>query len=433
MNKKTSQERIDRAMQWIPGGVNSPVRAFRAVGGNPVFFCRGNGAKLYDADGDVYTDYVCSWGAMIVGHAHPDVVEAVQRQVETGLGFGAPTEQETDMAQHLCTRVASLEKVRLVNSGTEATMSALRLARGYTRRDYIVKFAGCYHGHGDSFLTKAGSGAATLGISDSAGVPAGLAQLSLTVPYNDLAAVQDLFREKGEEIAAVIVEPIAGNMGMVLPVEEFLPGLRRLCDEYNSLLIFDEVMTGFRVGAGGAQQIYDVRPDLTTLGKVIGGGLPIGAFGGRSDIMDHIAPNGPVYQAGTLSGNPVAVAAGLATLNILAKEDHYEKLSHYSQRLCDGLKTIAEEAGMALQTCHVGGMFGIFPGQTQPVHNFQQASSNCNQELFRHFFHGMLQEGIYLAPSPFEAGFISLAHDEAELDHTLSAARNVLRNIKTGG
>ena len=393
-----------------------------------MFFHRGDGATLYDADGAAYTDYVCSWGAMIAGHAHPHITAAVQRQAGMGLGFGAPTEQETEMALRLCEHTG-MEKVRLVSSGTEATMSALRLARGYTRRDYIVKFAGCYHGHGDSFLTRAGSGLATLGIADSAGVPTDLAKLSLTAPYNDLTAVRSMFQEKGEEIAAVIIEPIAGNMGMILPQEGFLPGLRRLCDDYGSLLIFDEVMTGFRVHIGGAQRIYDVHPDMTTLGKVIGGGLPVGAFGGRADIMNHIAPDGQVYQAGTLSGNPVTVAAGLAALDILATESSYDKLSDYSARLCEGLTAIAKEAGLPMQTNHIGGMFGIFPGHTEPVHNFEQAAAG-DKELFRHFFHGMLQEGIYLAPSPFEAGFVSLAHGDKELDRTLSAAQNVLRHME---
>ena len=423
-----SESLFARAQRHIPGGVNSPVRAFRAVGGDPVFFQRGEGAYLIDADDRHYIDYVGSWGPMIAGHAHPEVVRAVQDAAARGLGFGAPTAIETEMADTVCTLMPTLEQVRMVNSGTEATMSAIRLARGFTGRDAIVKFEGCYHGHADSLLVKAGSGALTLGVPTSPGVPADLAAHTLTLDFNDAEQVDAAFARHGDEIAAVIVEPVAGNMNCVPPLPGFLQTLRRCCESHGSLLIFDEVMTGFRVALGGAQSLYGVEPDLTTLGKVIGGGMPVGAFGGRADVMAHIAPLGPVYQAGTLSGNPVAMAAGLATLHLVQEQGFYERLGNTAERLTSGMVDRAGAVGIDLSANQVGGMFGLFFSDQNPVSNFSQVMA-CDQERFVRFFHGMLREGVYLAPSAFETGFVSSAHDEQAIDATLEAAERVFSTL----
>lgn len=419
-----SQELFSRAQRVIAGGVNSPVRAFKGVGGTPLFFRRGEGAYLIDADERRYIDYVGSWGPMIVGHAHPKVIAAVKESADRGLGFGAPTEIETAMAETLCKHLPSIERVRMVSSGTEAVMSAVRLARGFTHRDKILKFEGCYHGHADSLLIKAGSGALTLGVPSSPGVPAALAQHTLTVAYNALEQVHEVFAELGEDIAAVIVEPVAGNMNCVLPAPGFLQGLRALCDHYESLLIFDEVMSGFRVALSGAQGYFNVRPDVTTLGKVIGGGLPVGAFGGRAEIMDQLAPNGPIYQAGTLSGNPVAMAAGLATLEILSQPGFFDALGATTADLVRQLRRCAAEAGVPLTTNHLGGMFGIFFTEDTAVTSLA-AVMRADQERFKRFFRGMLESGVYLAPSAFEAGFVSSAHGPAEIAATIEAARKV--------
>ncbi|MCU0833689.1 MAG: glutamate-1-semialdehyde 2,1-aminomutase [Chromatiaceae bacterium] len=416
-----SHELFAAAQRRIPGGVNSPVRAFRGVGGEPVFFERAAGAYLYDADGKRYIDYVGSWGPMILGHAHPEVIAAVAERIGLGLSFGAPTELETRMAEEVCELVPSMDLVRMVSSGTEATMSAIRLARGYTGRDKLVKFEGCYHGHADSLLVKAGSGALTLGEPSSPGVPAALAALTLTLSYNDLDQVRDTFAAMGEEIACIIVEPVAGNMNCIPPVPGFLEGLREVCDRYGAVLIFDEVMTGFRVARGGAQELYGVKPDLTTLGKVIGGGMPVGAFGGRREIMERIAPLGPVYQAGTLSGNPVAMAAGLKTLELISVPGFYEELSAQTSALVVGLLGAAKDAGVPLSANRAGGMFGIFFAAEGPVTSYAQATA-CDQARFRAFYHAMLEHGVYLAPSAFEAGFVSAAHSAADIDATLSAA-----------
>jgi len=417
-----------QAQQRIPGGVNSPVRAFRGVGGDPLFFKRGEGAYIISEDNTRYIDYVGSWGPMIAGHAHPAVVKAVQDAAAQGLGFGAPTAIETRMAEKVCALMPSLEMVRMVSSGTEATMSAIRLARGYTGRDKILKFEGCYHGHSDSLLVKAGSGALTLGVPTSPGVPAALAALTLTLTYNDIDEVRAAFAEYGAEIACVIVEPVAGNMNCVPPVPGFLEGLRELCDEYQSVLIFDEVMTGFRVALGGAQALYGVIPDLTTFGKVIGGGLPVGAFGGEREIMERIAPLGPVYQAGTLSGNPVSMAAGLATLEIVSQPGFFEQLGAMTQRLTDGLLQCATTTGVPLCVNRVGGMFGVFFTDKPQVHSYADVMS-CDVERFKKFFHGMLDAGVYLAPSAFEAGFVSAAHTSTEIDATLDAAKRVFATL----
>ena len=422
-----SEKLFVEAQNYIPGGVNSPVRAFRGVGGTPIFFKRGEGAYLYDEDGRRYIDYVGSWGPMIVGHAHPAVVQAVQDAAANGLSFGAPTEMETIMARRIRELVPSMELVRMCNSGTEATMSAIRLARGFTGRNIIVKFEGCYHGHSDSLLIKAGSGALTLGVPTSPGVPAALAAYTVTLTYNDLLEARQAFSKLGEEIAGVIVEPVAGNMNCIPPAPGFLAGLRELCTRYGSVLIFDEVMTGFRVARGGAQELYGVTPDLTTLGKIIGGGMPVGAFGGKRAIMEQLAPLGPVYQAGTLSGNPVALAAGLATLDLIASPRFHTDLATKTQQLCDELVTAACEAGVLLTTNYVGGMFGLF-FTAENVTNYAQATA-CDVERFKTFFHGMLAEGIYFAPSAFEAGFMSSAHTEADLDATAVAARRVFARI----
>ena len=417
-----SHDLFKQAQQHIPGGVNSPVRAFKGVGGEPVFFARGEGAYLYDADGKRYVDYVGSWGPMILGHADADVIRAVQETAANGLGFGAPTAIETRMADLLCKLVPSMDMVRMVSSGTEATMSAIRLARGFTGRDKIVKFEGCYHGHSDSLLVKAGSGALTLGVPTSPGVPVALAEHTITLEYNNLEQVREAFAHIGGQVAAVIVEPVAGNMNCVPPQPGFLEGLRAICSEYESVLIFDEVMTGFRVALGGAQAHYGVTPDLTTLGKVVGGGLPVGAFGGRRAIMEKIAPLGPVYQAGTLSGNPVAMAAGLATLEKIQVPGFHERLSKTAEQLTDGLTERAQKAGIPLTCNRVGGMFGIFFTEAAQVNNFFEVSQ-CNLDRFKLFFHEMLTHGVYLAPSAYEAGFVSAAHDADALDATFAAAK----------
>ncbi len=424
-----SHELFEQAQRHIPGGVNSPVRAFRGVGGEPIFFRKGEGAYLYAEDGTRYIDYVGSWGPMIAGHAHPDVIEAVVSTARNGLSFGAPTVLETRMADRVCELVPSLDLVRMVNSGTEATMSAIRLARGFTGRDKIVKFEGCYHGHSDSLLVKAGSGALTLGVPSSPGVPAALAEHTLTLPYNDLAAVCDAFAKVGGQIACIIVEPVAGNMNCIPPVEGFLEGLRDICDEYESVLIFDEVMTGFRVALGGAQSHYAVEPDLTTLGKVIGGGMPVGAFGGKREIMEQIAPLGPIYQAGTLSGNPVAMAAGLATLEIVSRPGFYEELTRKTEHLVGGILEEARKARVPMTANSVGGMFGLFFTEEESVSSYTQVVEFCDVDRFKLFFHGMLNEGIYLAPSAFEAGFVSGAHSDEDIDATIAAAGRVLATL----
>jgi len=422
----SSHELYQEACRYIPGGVNSPVRAFRGVGGEPIFFERAQGPYLWSAEGRRYIDYIGSWGPMVVGHAHPDVVRLVQQTVANGLSFGAPTAIETDMAKLVCELVPSIELVRMVSSGTEATMSAIRLARGYTGRDKIVKFEGCYHGHSDSLLVKAGSGLLTLGVPTSPGVPKELAAHTLTLPFNDIGQAQELFAQLGGEIACVIVEPIAGNMNCIPPVPGFLEALRALCDRHGSVLIFDEVMTGFRVALGGAQSLYGVRPDLTTLGKIIGGGMPVGAFGGRRDIMSHISPLGAVYQAGTLSGNPVAMIAGLTTLGLLKEPGFHARLAAKTDRLISGLRAEAHKAGVSLATNHVPGMFGIFFTDKPAVNSYADATT-CDTERFKRFYHAMLAEGVYLAPSAFEAGFISIAHGDAEIDATIAAAAKAFR------
>ncbi|MBX9811732.1 MAG: glutamate-1-semialdehyde 2,1-aminomutase [Burkholderiales bacterium] len=427
---KRSQKLFNHAQLIIPGGVNSPVRAFKSVGGTPLFFQRGKGALVWDADGNSYIDYVGSWGPLIVGHAHPEVVKAVEQAASRGLSFGAPTETEIEMAELICRLVPSIEQVRLVSSGTEATMSAIRLARGFTGRSKIIKFEGCYHGHADSLLVKAGSGALTFGRPSSAGVPAEIAVHTLVLDYNNEIALEQAFKRAGGEIAAVIVEPVAGNMNLVAPHPRFLELLRRLCTKHGSILIFDEVMTGFRVALGGAQGLYGIKPDLTTLGKVIGGGMPVGAFGGRRDIMQCIAPLGPVYQAGTLSGNPVAVAAGLATLKLIQAPGFYNKLSATTRRLCEGLAAAAREQGMVFSAAHVGGMFGLYFRATPPA-SYAEVMQ-CDKEMFGRFFHAMLAEGVYLAPSAFEAGFVSAAHGPAEIDKTVNAAKKAFASLKTG-
>lgn len=416
-----SQQLFTDAKGLFPGGVNSPVRAFGKVGGTPPYFKRGQGPYLFDEDGQRYIDYVGSWGPMILGHAHPAVIAAVKSAAESGLSFGAPTEIESMLAQEIRDALPSMELMRMVSSGTEATMSAIRLARGFTNREKILKFEGCYHGHVDSLLVKAGSGALTFGEPDSAGVPAALASLTLTVPFNDLDAVRDLFAAEGDHIAAIIVEPIAGNMGMVCPIDGFLQGLRDTCDRHGSLLIFDEVMTGFRVHPGSAQGLFEVRPDLTTLGKVIGGGLPVGAFGGRADIMRCIAPLGPVYQAGTLSGNPIAMASGLATLEGLKNPNFYHELEATAEHLTSGLKASAQAAGIAMATNHRGGMFGFFFSDAELVTDFTAVMA-CDGDRFNQFFQDMLSAGIYFAPSPFECGFVSAAHSKTDIAQTIDAA-----------
>ena len=422
-----SAELFALSQKLIPGGVNSPVRAFRSVGGTPIFFERGQGAQLWDVDGREYIDYVGSWGPAILGHAHPKVVQAIQQRASRGLSFGAPTELELQIAERLTQLLPSLEKLRLVSSGTEATMSAIRLARGYTGRAKFIKFEGCYHGHADYLLVKAGSGALTFGHPTSAGVPADVAAHTLVLDYNDLAAVEACFQRNGRDIAAVIVEPVAGNMNMVKPAPGFLEGLRRLCTQHGAVLIFDEVMTGFRVGLSGAQGHYGITPDLTTLGKVIGGGMPLGAFGGRADIMDRLAPLGPVYQAGTLSGNPVAVAAGLATLEEIAQPGFFEALNAATRNLVEGLTQAAQTAGIAFSADSLGGMFGIYFRSTPPRTHAEVM--DCDRDRFNRFFHAMLEKGIYLAPSAFEAGFVSASHRPADIAATVATAAQVFSRL----
>lgn len=421
----TNSKRLyDLAQCVIPGGVNSPVRAFRGVGGDPLFIRKGYGAYLIDVDGNAYIDYVGSWGPMITGHANSYVIDKVTEALQDGLSFGAPTEIEVKLAQKICELMPSIEMIRFVNSGTEATMSAIRLARGFTRRDKMIKFAGCYHGHADSLLVAAGSGALTLGVPDSAGVPESVAQHTLVADYNNLESVAALFAKHGDDIACVIVEPVAGNMNCVLPVPGFLQGLRELCDRYGSVLIFDEVITGFRVGLGGAQQHYGVTPDLTTLGKIIGGGFPVGAFGGRSDIMRTIAPLGPVYQAGTLSGNPIAMTGGLAQLELLTAPDFYTQLTVQTLNLTQGLMECARAADIPLFTHAIGGIFGLFFTEATSIRR-EADVKRCNVALFKQFFHAMLKEGVYFAPSAFEVGFVSSVHGKTEIRHTLQAAEKV--------
>ncbi len=417
-----SEQLFNSAKQIIPGGVNSPVRAFNGVGGTPCFIKRAEGAYIYDADDKAYIDYVGSWGPMILGHNHPAILAAVIETAKNGLSFGAPTELEVTMAEKVRELVPSMERIRMTSSGTEATMSAIRLARGFTGRDKILKFEGCYHGHSDSLLVKAGSGALTMGVPNSPGIPVDIAKHTLTVSFNNIDEVRQIFAKYKDEIACIIVEPVAGNMNCVLPVEGFLEGLREVCDEHKSVLIFDEVMTGFRIALGGAQAHYNIAPDLTTLGKVIGGGMPVGAFGGKKEIMDYIAPIGPVYHAGTLSGNPIAMAAGLAALNELSIGDKHEQLSASTEKLAMGLKAAAERNGVSLSINYAGAMFGFFFTDSQePVTTFEQATA-CDADKFRRFFHLMLENGIYLAPSSYEAGFLSMAHTDVEIELTLAAA-----------
>jgi len=422
-----SHDLFAAAQRHIPGGVNSPVRAFRSVGGDPVFFESASGAYVTDADGKRYIDYVGSWGPMILGHAQPDVIAAVTERVAKGLSFGAPTELETLMADKVCELMPSMDLVRMTSSGTEATMSALRLARGYTGRDKVVKFEGNYHGHVDSLLVKAGSGMLTLGEPSSPGVPAALAELTITLTYNDLEQVRETFAAVGDEIACIIVEPVAGNMNCIPPVPGFLEGLREICDKHGSVLIFDEVMTGFRVARGGAQELYGITPDLTALGKIIGGGMPVGAFGGRREIMERISPLGPVYQAGTLSGNPIAMTAGLKTLELISEPGFHDRLAARTEQLTGGMVERAGAAGVPLSTNRAGAMFGLFFTDSQ-VTNYAEATA-CDQEQFNAFFHGMLERGVYLAPSAFEAGFVSAAHGDAEIEATLAAAAETFAQI----
>ena len=426
MSRKHSEQLFRQAQQHIPGGVNSPVRAFKSVGGTPVFFHSASGAYLHDEDDNRYIDYVGSWGPMILGHNHPQVIAAVQAAVQNGLSFGAPTATEVAMADKVCELVPSMDMVRMVNSGTEATMSAIRLARGYTGRDKIIKFEGCYHGHVDSLLVKAGSGA--MGIPGSPGVPAAVTGDTLVLDYNDAASVEAAFNEYGDQIAAVIVEPVAGNMNCVPPTKAFLQALRQYCDDHGSVLIFDEVMTGFRVALGGAQALYDVTPDMTTLGKIIGGGMPVGAFGGKKAIMEHLAPLGPVYQAGTLSGNPVAMAAGLTTLNLLSEPGFHEALTEKTTRLLDGMTAAAHAEGVAFTTAQAGAMFGLFFTEQSRISSFAEVMA-CDSERFNRFFHAMLDQGVYLAPSAFEAGFVSAAHSDEDIDATIAAARKAFAKV----
>lgn len=423
-----SETLFEQAKRTIPGGVNSPVRAFRSVGGTPRFIARAQGAYMWDADGNRLIDYVGSWGPMVAGHAHPEVVAAVQAAATDGLSYGAPTAIEVTMAETLCDLVPSMQMVRMTSSGTEATMSAIRLARGFTGRNYLVKFEGGYHGHGDSLLVKAGSGALTFGQPSSPGVPAELAHYTLTLDYNNSAQVREVFAQRGREIACIIVEPVAGNMNCIPPVEGFLQTLREVCDNSGAILIFDEVMTGFRVALGGAQAFYGVSPDLTTLGKIIGGGMPVGAFGGKREIMQHLSPLGPVYQAGTLSGNPLAMQAGLKTLEIISRTGFYQELTDKTTYLLQGLKQAADKAGIAFLTQQVGGMFGLFFTTESAIQTYQQVTA-CNTSQFNRFFHGMLERGVYLAPSAYEAGFVSSAHTQDDLDSTIATAREVFASL----
>lgn len=425
---KTSHALFLEAQKSIPGGVNSPVRAFKGVGGDPVFVKRAAGAYLYDVDDHKYIDYVGSWGPMILGHAEPQVVKSVQDAAANGLSYGAPTALETKMAEKVKSLIPSIDMVRMVSSGTEATMSAIRLARGFTGRDKIIKFEGCYHGHADSLLIKAGSGALTLGVPTSPGVPAALAQYTLTLNYNDTEQIDKVLSKIGGEVACIIVEPVAGNMSCIPPAPGFLEALRSGCDKYGIVLIFDEVMTGFRVALGGAQSHYQVQPDLTTLGKIIGGGMPVGAFGGKQKIMEFLAPLGSVYQAGTLSGNPLAMTAGLKTLTLISKPGFYEKLSTKTKNLTQGIIEVAAQNNIAMQENHVGGMFGLFFTEQEKITNFAEVSQ-CDAGRFAKFFHGMLEQSIYLAPSAFEAGFVSAAHTDADIENTIKAANIVLSNL----
>lgn len=427
MKRRKSQQLFQKAFQRIPGGVDSPVRAFKAVGGDPVFIRSAKGSKVTDVDGNTYIDYVGSWGPMILGHSHPRILAAIQKAMKSGTSFGAPCELEVELAEEIRCAVPSIEKVRFVNSGTEAVMSAVRLARGFTGRKKIIKFDGCYHGHADYLLVKAGSGAQTLGQPDSAGVPEEFTAHTLVARFNDAASVEVLFQRHPGEIACVILEPIVGNMGVILPRDGFLKSLRELCDREKTLLLFDEVMTGFRVAYGGAQELYGIRPDLTTLGKIIGGGLPVGAYGGRAEIMDLVAPVGPVYQAGTLSGNPVAMAAGLATLKILRTTKPYRRLEKGTRGLCDGLRDAARRAGVPVTVAQAGSMFTVF-FTAREVSNAEDARS-CDTSRFAKFFRAMLESGIYLAPSQFEACFVSTAHSERDLNRTISSAQKALRRV----
>ncbi|GIU44260.1 glutamate-1-semialdehyde 2,1-aminomutase [Shewanella algidipiscicola] len=423
-----SETLFEQAKKTIPGGVNSPVRAFNGVGGSPLFIEKADGAYIYDADGKAYIDYVGSWGPMILGHNHPKIRAAVLAAVENGLSFGAPTELEVRMAEKVIEMVPSMEQVRMVSSGTEATMSAIRLARGFTNRDKIMKFEGCYHGHADCLLVKAGSGALTLGQPSSPGIPEDFAKHTLTAVYNELESVKTLFEQYPEEISCIILEPVAGNMNCIPPIPGFLEGLRALCDQYGALLIIDEVMTGFRVSKSGAQGHYGITPDLTTLGKVIGGGMPVGAFGGRKDVMQFIAPTGPVYQAGTLSGNPIAMSAGLAQMEALCEEGLYEALADKTKRVAEGFKAAANKHGIPLSINYVGGMFGLFFTDEEKVTRFDQVTQ-CDAKAFPEFYHGMLDEGVYLAPSAYEAGFLSMAHGDKEIEATLAAADRVFAKM----
>ena len=428
MTMSRSEELFERAKRTIPGGVNSPVRAFKAVGGTPRFMQKSDGAYLFDADGKRYIDYVLSWGPMIMGHNHPEVREAVCRIAQDGLSFGCPTEVEIELAETITRLVPSMELVRMTSSGTEATMSAIRLARGFTGRDTIIKFEGCYHGHSDSLLIKAGSGALTFGVPSSPGVPDVLAQHTVTLPYNDIAALEAAFAELGDSVACVIVEPVAGNMNCIPPIDGYLQALRQHCSAHGTVLIFDEVMTGFRFGTGGVQGYLGIQPDITCLGKVIGGGMPVGAFGGRRDIMEQISPLGPVYQAGTLSGNPVAMAAGLATMDIISRDGFYDDLFRHTTELCSGMQAAADAAGVPLTTNHLGSMFGVFFTEDAQVTQYHQVI-NSNVDAFNRFFHLMLDAGVYLAPASFEAGFMSSAHTDDDINATIDAAKAAMQSL----
>ena len=427
-----SEALFEAAQKHIPGGVNSPVRAFKGVGGTPIFFDHAKGAYVFDADNNRYIDYVGSWGPMILGHSADEILDAVRARMDKGLSFGAPTHIEIEMADEVCKLIPSMDMVRMVNSGTEATMSAIRLARGFTGRDKLVKFEGCYHGHADSLLVKAGSGMLTLGVPTSPGVPASVAENTLTLNYNDLDSVKECFAKMGDEIACVIIEPVAGNMNCIPPSKSFLQGLRELCSVHGIVLIFDEVMSGFRVSLGGAQQYYGITPDMTCLGKVIGGGLPVGAFGGKREIMEYLAPLGPVYQAGTLSGNPLAMAAGLAMLKAIQKPRFYDQLTARVKQMLDGFKAAADKHGIPFTSTSAGSMFGLFFTELSEITGFRDVADRCDGERFNQFFHGMLKEGVYLAPSSFEAGFMSIAHTEQDIDDTIAAADRVMASIKAG-
>ena len=428
MTLSRSKQLFEAAQKHIPGGVNSPVRAFRAVGGTPIFFDRAKGPYMYDADGKRYIDYVMSWGPMILGHGHPVVLDAIREQLEKAMTFGTPTELEISLADKICEQVPGMDMVRMVNSGTEATMSAIRLARGYTGRDKIIKFEGCYHGHSDSLLVKAGSGALTLGVPSSPGVPASLADHTVTLNYNDIEQVKETFAEIGEQVACIIVEPVVGNMNCVPPIPGFLEALRECCTASGAVLIIDEVMTGFRIGPQGASAYYGIEPDLICLGKVIGGGMPVGAFGGKREIMEQISPLGPVYQAGTLSGNPVAMAAGLATLNQVSQPGFLDPLVAHTDQLVNGLRERAAAAGIPMTSNHVGTMWGLFFSEEEKIINYSQVM-NCDTQRFSTFFHGMLDEGIYLAPASYEAGFMSAAHTDEDIQYTLDAAERVFKTL----